>query len=149
MSSSFVYRGERGFWCPDALLEPFAYLLGRALERRPEPWARDIGAEMVGKSRAGLSGCLDLGINTLSDAQLPVVASAVEALVSTVVKEASLLSASALNGAALATRYSEPVSVSAFQSLGNIFLALLCGAWGSSSSDDEAMPDHWLHKPLP
>ena len=51
MSNSYIQFQGHGFWCPDSLLEVFAYLVGSELRPTSRNLLGNYGAELVEKAR--------------------------------------------------------------------------------------------------
>jgi hypothetical protein len=67
MATSFIQLGPRGFWCHDELLERLAALLAERLARRSgTAWAA-YAKHLSVQATAGMTGCIDLGLDSLSD----------------------------------------------------------------------------------
>lgn len=142
LSTSFVSRAGRGFWCPDWVLEVLAFHLGGRLIR--EPWAAALGAEYLEKAAAGLSGCFDLRLDDLSVAEASRLRDVVLALERDVREDPNLLTAEVLNSRVY-TRFGGDVEPDPICRAGEALQMVLAGTWTWRVRDQEALPAWWLY----
>lgn len=67
MATSLVQLGMHGFWCPDGLLERLAALLAETLAQRADMAWHAYAKHLSVQATAGMTGCIDLGLDSLSD----------------------------------------------------------------------------------
>lgn len=129
MASSFVSLADKGFWCPDSLLEMLASCLGEALRDHDSAWALQWVAHLSTQATAGLTGCIDL--------QLDGVAQHRDEIVSALSKIRSEIEQRPQRG-------SNDVEFAHLHALVAVTARLLDGRWPWSAGDAEALPSDWL-----
>ena len=145
MSTSLVHKNGYGFWCPDWLLEVFAHSVGTVLLSHPDEGAQELGVELVGKSTAGLVGCLDLGLDLLTPDQETLVQEAVREVEQGAHRCPERLSSECLNGLGLSTRFSDGIQAVHWSRICDAVVMLLMGKWRATAGDQEAAADRWLY----
>ncbi len=141
MTTSFVHRNHKGFWCPDWLLEVFCYYLGKHLHDGP---LRTFGEELVAKSTAGLMGCLDLGFDRLTPDQASLVANAVSEISRYAQDGGRNLNFLSINEFIKTTLHSEDIQHVHWIRICDTDSMVLGDRWGATAADSAALPEHWL-----
>lgn len=140
MSTSFVHRGGRGFWCPDWLLEVLAAHAGAAL--RGDPDLAHVGEAWAGLARARILGCLDLGLDELPAERASRVAEVVDGLRAIPLER---LEAATLNGMDLGTWFETAVERAHWERACAATVAVLEGGWPHGVADEGARAQDWLY----
>lgn len=145
MSSSYIEFRGCGFWCPDPLLEVFSYLVGNELRAASLDSMSDYGVALMNKAQAGLVGCLDLELDSLTEQELALLEESSVVALSRVEVEPFRLSAIELNRLRLSHGgFSYDIPVVLLAALVHRIKELLHGRWVFDASDDEALPSYWM-----
>src|SRR5262245_7867780 len=92
MTTSCVSLRGKGFWSPDSLLEVFAYFLAEELKKSSSLWAREYARNLQIQSTAGMIGCIEFQLETLSEEALHAVSHAAEIAVAALGRDPPTLS---------------------------------------------------------
>jgi hypothetical protein len=147
MSTSYVEFHGNGFWCPDTLLEVFACLVGSELQADSPGSLASYGVELAGKARAGLVGCFDLRLDSLSKQHLARLEETSVAILIKIEGEPSLLSAGELNKLRVG-RFDSDIPVRQLAALVHVVRELLHERWNFDAADTQALPSRWLNLDL-
>lgn len=101
---------------------------------------------MKAMSKAGISGCLDLGMNELEDDEVTVVVNAVKTLQQQMINRPSRLDARHLNTLGLSTRFEEGIAPEHWQRLCLMLESLLNETLTTTAESQEARPQSWLYQ---
>jgi hypothetical protein len=146
MATSFVEWQGHGFWAPDGLLEVWMILCSDALGKSASSEAREYSLRLRSIATAGMTGCIELGFDSLGEALREEVMRASVVAAQLCESDPAMLSAARLNflgiggeGAAF-----QAVPVHHLERLSVMVIGLLRGRWKGTAADAESDPAAWL-----